>query len=89
VSELEDLLSDLQRLTALVAARENAPDFDEADQVAVRTAMQTLSSVAVHLRAEFAVTTSAMFGARDTLRRVERRVTAAAKGPARPKSELP
>jgi hypothetical protein len=49
-AEIDALVAQLQRLTALLAAREHVPEFDGADQVAIRITLQTLSAIAVHLR---------------------------------------
>jgi hypothetical protein len=75
-AEVDGLILQLRRLTALLALREASPDFDPADQVAVRITLQTLSAVALHLRRALATHEASLRTARAAVRRAERQIEA-------------
>lgn len=79
-TELDQLLLQLQRLTALLATREQVAHVDAADQIAVRIALQTLSAVAVHLRRQLMAADPLLLAARDAIRKARRAATVAASG---------
>jgi hypothetical protein len=70
--EVDGLRSQLERLIGILRSREHASDYDAVDQVAVRLALHTLSTIGLNLHHHLASSEASLRTARVALRDAER-----------------